>query len=51
MHVQNLVFMCVVLVVAPFLPSCGLFLDVGFVVAERILYMPRCVIVNQFGLT
>ena len=39
--VRNTVLMGLVFIVVPFLPSCGLFLDVGFTVAERILYMPR----------
>ena len=45
--------MGLVFIVVPFLPSCGLFLDVGFTVAERILFMPRCgaVLVAVTGLT
>ncbi len=30
------------LIVVPFLPASNLFIRVGFVVAERILYIPRC---------
>ena len=41
LHVRNAVLVSLVFVVVPFLPSCGLFLDVGFTVAERILFMPR----------
>lgn len=32
--------MCLVLMVLPFLPASNLFFPVGFVVAERVLYMP-----------
>ena len=42
LHTRNFVLMGLVFIVVPFLPSCGLFLDVGFTVAERILFMPRC---------
>ena len=31
---------CFALVVVPFLPSCGLILEVGYVLAERLLYIP-----------
>ena len=37
------------LLVVPFLPASNLFLRVGFVVAERILYIPRYTIVGKFG--
>ena len=42
LHTRNFVLMGLVFIVVPFLPPCGLFLDVGFTVAERILFMPRC---------
>ena len=32
--------LALLLLVVPFLPSCNLFFHVGFVVAERILYLP-----------
>lgn len=41
LHVRYVLLMGLVFVIVPFLPSCGLFLDVGFTVAERILFMPR----------
>eukprot|EP00039_Didymoeca_costata_P011255 m.157334 g.157334 ORF g.157334 m.157334 type:complete len:638 (+) comp15113_c0_seq4:103-2016(+) len=37
---KSLIIMCTAWTVIPFLPSCGFFLDVGFVVAERLLYTP-----------
>ena len=49
LHTRNTVLVSLALILIPFLPSCGLFLDVGFTVAERILYMPRCVGVASFG--
>lgn len=41
-HKVTLIGLC--LVVVPFLPASNLFLRVGFVVAERVLYIPRLVI-------
>ena len=35
------------LCVVPFLPASNLFFRVGFVLAERILYIPRLVSVGQ----
>ncbi len=37
--------MGVLFLVFPFIPASNLFFRVGFVVAERVLYMPRCVCV------
>lgn len=37
---STIVTMCLVLMVLPFLPASNLFFPVGFVVAERVLYMP-----------
>jgi hypothetical protein len=34
---KRLTLLCFTLTVVPFLPSCGLFLEVGYVVAERLL--------------
>ena len=38
-----MVLLSVLMMVVPFLPASNLLLRVGFVVAERILYIPRCV--------
>ena len=38
--VKKLVAVSFAMTVFPFLPSCGAFLNVGFVVAERLLYSP-----------
>ncbi|KAL1416629.1 hypothetical protein MTO96_006255 [Rhipicephalus appendiculatus] len=37
---QNVIFLSLSLLVFPFLPASNLFFPVGFVVAERVLYMP-----------
>jgi len=37
---RRLVAMSLVLLVVPFLPASNLFFRVGFVVAERVLYLP-----------
>lgn len=37
---SKMITMCLVLIVLPFLPASNLFFPVGFVVAERVLYMP-----------
>jgi hypothetical protein len=34
-------FLAFVIVVIPFLPASNIFFRVGFVLAERILYIPR----------
>ena len=38
--IKHFVLLCIVLTVVPFLPSCGMILNVGFVVADRLLYIP-----------
>ena len=38
--IPRLVAMSLVLLVVPFLPASNLFFRVGFVVAERVLYLP-----------
>lgn len=35
-----MVLACVALTVVPFLPACNLLAPVGFVLAERVLYLP-----------
>nr|XP_037276113.1 protein O-mannosyl-transferase Tmtc3-like [Rhipicephalus microplus] len=37
---QNVIFLSLSLLVFPFLPASNLFFPVGFVIAERVLYMP-----------
>ena len=37
---HRFLLMCLVLIFVPFLPSSNLFFKVGFVVAERVLYLP-----------
>ncbi|XP_033101589.1 protein O-mannosyl-transferase TMTC3-like [Anneissia japonica] len=39
-HLSKQVIMCLAFLVLPFIPASNLFFPVGFVVAERILYMP-----------
>lgn len=46
---KKLVAVCFTMSLFPFLPSCGAFLTVGFVVAERLLYSPSmgvCLLVS-----
>lgn len=40
LHCYRLVFLSCMTIVLPFLPASNLFLTVGFVLAERILYIP-----------
>lgn len=50
---RRLAIVVVVMTVVPFLPSCGLFLTVGFVVAERLLYIPSmgiCIFAPVLGM-
>ena len=37
---HRLVMMSVAMIIVPFLPATNLFIKVGFVVAERVLYLP-----------
>ena len=41
---MGLVFLCV-----PFIPASNLFFKVGFVIAERVLYIPRWAIPFKHG--
>ena len=38
---QHVLLVAIVMMAVPFLPSSNLFFRVGFVVAERVLYIPR----------
>ena len=38
---QHVLLVAIVMMALPFLPSSNLFFRVGFVVAERVLYIPR----------
>jgi hypothetical protein len=42
-HNRNLLLTGLVFVVVPFLPSSHMFLDVGFTIAERNLFMSRSI--------
>ena len=42
-NVRKRVFFALVLSIVPFLPASNMFVTVGFVVAERVLYIPTCV--------
>lgn len=39
-HRRRIVLLSLVMLVIPFLPASNLFFPVGFVVAERVLYIP-----------
>ena len=39
---QSALKVALIIIVLTYLPSSGVFLRVGFVIAERVLYMPRC---------
>ena len=44
---QDVLVLSLAFLVIPFLPASNLFFRVGFVVAERILYVPRFVKLNM----
>ena len=53
LHRRRVVLFSLAMLIIPFLPASNLFLPVGFVVAERILYIPSmglCILV-PFGIS